>query len=368
MRTFGASQLPLFRVSACFLWTFCWGRGCCRNNPGVRCAAQSSSSGPKGEGRPHLALEPVLYLGVREWNFSVTWSWGTCSHFSQLIITIVLMLFVKFIRGKGIELNTAKCFQAGCNWTLATIVLERYGSFLFVWSSLGSGVFSNLFSYLAPGGELQSQKRPSQDSNLACSLTNPSLSVQQFRPPVSFPETQHFGSAFLRRSCVGKGSGGGVLELGSAKPPWGSPHSSGCLTHCLLPLCLQAALLIQPWEVSALAAPLTPFVDTAPECSGSSLSCNPGSRGWGQGSAGPCAGGFPLACPRGLGASYLLSSCSSHRPYCKCFAISSEEGGWQMRTWKVLSISLLSLRMLYFRGNVGLNNSCISLLLVKLQP
>lgn len=39
-----------------------------------------------------------------------------------------------------------------------------------------------------------------------------------------------------------------------------------------------------------------------------------------------------------------------------------------MRNWKVLSISLLSPRMLYFRENVGLNNSCISLLLVKLQP
>lgn len=39
-----------------------------------------------------------------------------------------------------------------------------------------------------------------------------------------------------------------------------------------------------------------------------------------------------------------------------------------MRNWKALSISLLSLRMLYFGENVGLNDSCISLLLVKLQP
>lgn len=60
--------------------------------------------------------------------------------------------------------------------------------------------------------------------------------VQQFRPPVSFPETQHFGSAFLRRSCVGKGSGGGVLEPCSAKPPCGSPHSPGCLTLSAAPL------------------------------------------------------------------------------------------------------------------------------------
>lgn len=70
------------------------------------------------------------------------------------------------------------------------------------------------------------------------------------------------------------------LSLAWQGPPPQAAHTAlGCLKHYLLPLCLQTALLIQPWEVFALAALLTPCVDTSPGCSSSHPRCNPGSWG-----------------------------------------------------------------------------------------
>lgn len=68
-----------------------------------------------------------------------------------------------------------------------------------------------------------------------------------------------------------------------------------------------------------------------------------------EGSAGPCAGGFPLACfgNWGLIVCYLHAVLTSQK---KALPFPSEEGGWKMRTWKFcLFLLFFSLRMLCFR-------------------
>lgn len=134
--------------------------------------------------------------------------------------------------------------------------------------------------------------------------------------------------------------------------------------YYLLPLCLQTALLIQFWEVFDLAVLLTSFfVDTRPDVQVHTHIATPASGGWRgrtedrvgapartEGSVGPYADGFPLACLGNWGfiVCYLHAVLTGHT--LKALLFPSEEGGWKMRTWKFCpSLLFLSLRMLCFR-------------------
>lgn len=135
-------------------------------------------------------------------------------------------------------------------------------------------MFSNLFTYYWMGdSELTVSKGLYLDSDPACSLkTPPIFSVQQLLLQILFSETQYFGSALLQRSVCEKGQVMGGSH-GPSKASLEQLHSSGT-SSALFAACLQTALLIQSWEVFALAALLTLFVDSSPECSSSHPSCN----------------------------------------------------------------------------------------------
>lgn len=60
-----------------------------------------------------------------------------------------------------------------------------------------------------------------------------------------------------------------------------------------------------------------------------------------EGSAGPCAGGFPLACLGNWGLIVRFLHAVLTGRTLKALPFPSEEGGWKMRTWKVLFISFI---------------------------
>ena len=116
----------------------------------------------------------------------------------------------------------AQCSQARCNLTLATIVLKRHG-YPFLCETTSGQERLVICSFNLPLNETQSQ-----ESNLACSLKNPSSSVQQFLLKISFPETS---LTLIPLHCGGlvceKVAEDGCCGRCLTRSPWGSPHSSG---------------------------------------------------------------------------------------------------------------------------------------------
>lgn len=108
----------------------------------------------------------------------------------------------------------------------------------------------------------------------ASQFSNFYLKSHSHRPSTS-------GQLYCGSLVYGRGMGDGVLGPCLAKTPWGSRTAQPGVSNTLylLPLCLQTALLIQPWEVFDLAVSSPPFFGTRPECSSSHPRCNPSSGG-----------------------------------------------------------------------------------------
>lgn len=122
-----------------------------------------------------------------------------------------------------------------------------------------------------------------------------------------------------------KRAGDGVLEPCSASSPWGSlTHFICCpsvyrqlywfsLGKSLPWLPSSPLLLIQSQNVQIHTCVPTPAPGAEDRVESTSQD---------RGFCWAMCRWLPAVCPWELGAFYLLSSCSSHRPYFKCFAIS----------------------------------------------
>lgn len=227
--------------------------------------------------------------------------------------------------------HCAKDVQAWCNLTPATIVLDRYGYSIFVWSNLGQECLGTCT--LATGWETQS---PLPARGWARIQTQPVLlkpwasQISSFYPKSHSERPSTWGSAVPWRSYVWKGGWEWIPWAMLSKTFPRQPTLLWCISHTLFAGPLSADSSID----SALGSlcpgcPLHPFCWYIPRMFKFTPALQPGLLSlrtgcerlpwcsWasaGQDCAGPRAPGFPLPCPWGLGTFYLLSSCSFHRP------------------------------------------------------